>query len=296
MPILQDCALLALFCSVDDFCQVHLPTLNARAVPAKGKRNRPRSLSQSEIITLLIAFQQSQFRCFKAFYTGFVCTYWRQAFPRLVSYNRFVEFVPSVLTLLADYLKSLMGRCRGISFVDSTALAACHNRRITSHKVFAATAGRGKTSVGWFFGFKIHLAVNERGELIALAFTAGNIHDIRPVPALVRGLFGKVYADKGYLSEPLRLSLLEQGIELVTKVRKNMKPRPLSDFDEYLLQKRAFIETVIDQIKNIAQVEHTRHRASTGFVSNVLSALVAYCHQPKKPSLNLQVALPETCP
>lgn len=295
MLILQDSALVALFCSVDDFCQVHLPLLNARSLPCEGKRNRRRSLSQSEIMTLLIAFQQSQFRCFKAFYLGFVSAYWKQAFPRLVSYNRFIEFVPSVLTLLADYLKSLLGKCRGISFVDSTALAVCHNRRIGSHKVFATTAKRGKTSVGWFFGFKIHLAINERGELIALAFTTGNVHDIQPVPALARDLFGKVYADKGYLSEPLRKSLLEQGIELVTKVRKNMKPRLLSDFDEYLLQKRAFIETVIDQIKNIAQVEHTRHRASTGFLSNVLSALVAYCHQPKKPSLNLLVALPESC-
>lgn len=295
MIILQDSALVALFCSVDDFCQVHLPLLDARSLPTKGKRKRARSLSHSEIITLLIAFQQSQFRCFKAFYLGFVCTYWRQSFPRLVSYNRFIEFVPSVLVLLVNYLQSLLGKCRGVSFLDSTALAVCHNRRIKAHKVFAESAKRGKTSVGWFFGFKIHLAINERGELIALAFTAGNVHDTQPVPALVRPLFGKVYADKGYLSEPLRKSLLEQGIELITKVRKNMKPRPLIPVDKFFLQKRALIETVIDQIKNIAQVEHTRHRANTGFLSNVLAALVAYCHQPKKPSLKLQIALLQPC-
>ncbi len=144
-------ALTALFCSIDDFCQKRLPVLFQRAVPApKGSRRRARSLSESEIMTILVAFHQSQCRNFKAFYCGFVCQYWKGAFPGLVSYNRFVEFIPSVLVLLFDYLKSLFGRCTGISFVDSTALAVCHNRRIRQHKVFKSMTERGKTSVGWF--------------------------------------------------------------------------------------------------------------------------------------------------
>jgi len=292
MFILQDDSLLALFCSVDDFCQIHLPLLQAHCLPAKGKRNRARSLCQSEIITLLIAFQQSHFRDFKAFYLGFVCQFWRAAFPKLVSYNRFIEYVPSTLALIYAYLKSLLGNCQGILFLDSTALAVCHNRRIPQHQVFKESAKRGKTSVDWFFGFKLHLAINERGELVAIVFTTGNVHDITAVPALLLGLSGKVYADKGYLSQPLRESLSAQGIELITKLRKNMKSRSLSAVDEYLLKKRSFVETVIDQIKNIAQIEHTRHRSGTGFIANLLAALVAYCRQPKKPSLNLRVAIP----
>jgi len=101
-------------------------------------------------MTLVVAFHHSQFRNFKAFYLGFVCPFWHKAFPGLVSYNRFIEFIPSVIVFLAAYLKSLLGSCRGISFLDSTALAVCHNRRIHQHRVFQGIAQRGKTSVGWF--------------------------------------------------------------------------------------------------------------------------------------------------
>lgn len=287
MFILQDAALLALFCSVDDFCQESLPLLRAKSLAVPVKRNRARSLCESEIITLLIAFQQSKFRDFKTFYLGFVHSHWYKQFPKLVSYNRFIEFVPSVLVLLAAYLRSLFGRCKGVSFIDSTALKVCHNRRIHQHQVFAPVAKRGKTSMDWFFGFKLHLAINHQGEIINAVLTTGNVHDVVPVPNLLQHCFGKVYADKAYLSESLRQSLAMQGIELITKLRKNMPKRPLPQIDAWLLKKRALVESVIDQIKNISQVEHSRHRASTGFVANLLAALAAYCHQEKKPSLAL---------
>lgn len=287
MFILQDAALLALFCSVDDFCQITLPLLRARYLATPGKRNRARSLCESEIITLLIAFQQSHFRDFKTFYLGFVHTYWKKQFPKLVSYSRFIEFIPSVLVLLAAYLRSLFGKCEGVSFIDSTALKVCHNRRIHQHQVFASVAKRGKTSVDWFFGFKLHLAINHQGEIINAMLSTGNVHDVVPVLNLLQHCFGKVYADKGYLSEPLRQSLAIRGIELITKLRKNMPQRPLPQMDTWLLKKRALVESVIDQIKNISQVEHSRHRANTGFIANLLAALAAYCHQEKKPSIAL---------
>ncbi|MBC7806169.1 MAG: IS982 family transposase [Akkermansiaceae bacterium] len=291
MSILQADALLPLFCSVDDFCLTNLPLIASQLLSTKGKRNRVRSLSQSEIMTLLIAFQQSHSRNFKAFYLGFVCHYWKRDFPKSVSYNRFIEYIPSVIASLAADLKSLLGNCHGISFIDSTCLAVCHNKRINRHKVFAKTAKRGKTSVGRFHGFKLHLAINEQGELLALAFTAGNARDVQPVPTLLQGISGKVYGDKGYLSEPLRRGLLKQGIEIITKVRKNMKQRPLSAPEKSLLRKQSLVETVTDQIKNTAQIEHTRHRAGTGSLSNMLAALVAYCRQPKKPSIKAHISL-----
>lgn len=178
MFILQDDALLALFCSVDDFCKDFLPRLNACLLPDPKRRNRTRSLSESEIMTLLIAFHQNQFRNFKAFYRGFVCLYWQKAFPRLVSYNRFVEYISSAIVPLCAYLHSLFGKCTGITFADSTTLVVCKNPRIEQHRVFADVAKRGKTSTGWFFGFKLHSPKAEGFDTVGLApLPFGNVCD-----------------------------------------------------------------------------------------------------------------------
>ncbi len=216
------------------------------------------------------------------------CHYLRSEFPGLVSYTRFVDFIPSALLPLCAYFQqTCLGNCSGVSFIDSTSLDVCLNQRIASHKVFAGLAGRGKTSTGWFFGFKLHLVINDRGELLNVLLTPGNVDDRKPVPRLVRKLFGKVFGDKGYISQPL-YELLRQtfGVQLVTKLRSNAKNRlPMSLTDRILLRKRAIVESVIDQLKNISQIEHSRHRSVTSFLVNLLCGLIAYAHQPKKPSL-----------
>ncbi|CAG0935631.1 hypothetical protein TFLX_04479 [Thermoflexales bacterium] len=168
----------------------------------------------------------------------------------------------------------------------------CDPHRISQHKVLAGLARRGKTSTGWFFGFKLHLLVNDRGELVNFALSPGNTDDRRPVPTLVQHLFGKLFADKGYISQPLFQQWWDTfGLQLITKLKTNMKNRLLPLADKLLLRKRAIIETVFDQLKNISQIAHTRHRRVTNFVVNLLCGLMAYCHQPKKPSLHLD-ALP----
>jgi transposase len=211
-------------------------------------------------------------------------------FPGLVSYNRFVEFIPSVLLVLCAYLRtSCLGTCTGISFMDSTALAVCKNPRIHSHKVFAGLAQRGKTSTGWFLGFKLHLIFNDRGELLNLLLTPGNVDDRKPVPKMVRKLFGKLFVDKGYISKTLRDELLRTfNVQLVTGIRANMKNALMPLMDKILLRKRAIIETIIDQLKNISQIEHSRHRSPANFLVNLICGLIAYCRQPKKPSLGLE--------
>jgi hypothetical protein len=285
-------SLLHLFCSVDDFCHAFLPLWREQQLPAQGteckRRRRASRLSESEIMTIVIAFHASRFRDFKTFYLVQVCQTWRAEFPRAVSYNRFIELIPRTLVPLAAYLRSLCGRCSGISFLDSTALEVCDSHRINRHKVFAGIAQRGKTSTGWFYGFKLHLVVNDCGELLNLRLTPGNVDDRNPVPDLLAGMQGKFFADKGYISQALFDYLFKQDVELITRPRKNMKARLLSLTDAMLLRKRAIIESIIDQLKNISQIEHTRHRACTGFLWNLIAGLIAYCHQPKKPSLNLR--------
>ena len=282
-------SLLELFVSVDDFCQSFLPTWEARQLEdGSKKRLRRGQLSVSEIMTIIIYFHQSQYRNFKAYYTEHVCQHLRREFPNLVSYERFVALMPSVFGPLSAYLRSLYGRCHGISFIDSTALSVCDNHRIHHHKVFAGYADRGKGSMGWFYGFKLHLAVNDRGELLACQITPASTDDRKPVPELCKRLFGKLIADRGYISQALFEQLLETfNLQLITKLKKNMKNRLMPWIDKLLLRKRAIIESVIDQLKNISQIEHTRHRSPINAFINIIAGLIAYCHQPKKPSLNL---------
>jgi hypothetical protein len=281
-------SLLELFCHVDDFCQRFEPQWRQRLVQdGVLKRCRRSQLSTSEIMTLVIHFHQSRFRDFKTYYTQHVMKHLRREFPKLVGYTRLVELMGRALAPLAAYFCHCKGRCREVSFVDSTPLAVCHNRRIPRHKVFDGLAARGKTSMGWFYGFKLHLAVNDQGELLAFQLTPSNIDDRQPVPQLARDLFGNLFADKGYISQALFDTLFEHGVELITSVRRNMKNRLLPLTDKLLLRKRAIIETINDQLKNISQIEHTRHRSPLNFLVNLMAGLIAYCHQPKKPSLHL---------
>jgi hypothetical protein len=282
-------SLLELFVSVDDFCQVFLPFWERNLMQDGSKKRRRRGeLNVSEIMTIMIHFHQSHYRDFKTYYTNHVPEHLRSEFPHLVSYERFVILMPSVLGPLSAYLKSLYGRCHGVSFIDSTALAVCDNHRIHNHKVFTQLAQRGKGSMGWFYGFKLHLVVNDCGELLACQITPGNVDDRKPVPALSRRLFGKLIADRGYISQALFEHLLDTfGVQLITKLRKNMKNRLMPLLDKLLLRKRAIIESIVDQLKNISQIEHTRHRSPINCFINIIAGLIAYCHQPKKPSLNL---------
>jgi hypothetical protein len=288
-------SLLELYCNVDDFCQAFLPFWNRQQLASGEKqRQRARSLSISEIMTILIAFHQSHYRDFKAYYSQQVLQSWRSEFPTLISYTRFVEYIPSVLVPLIVYLRTCcLGECTGISFIDSTALDVCLNQRIHCHKVFAGLAARGQTSMGWFFDFKLHLVVNERGEILRFCITPGNVDDRKPAPGLAKHLFGKLFGDKGYISQTLAKSLREMfDIQLITKLRKNMKNQLMTLTDRTILRRRAIIETIIDQLKNISQIEHSRHRSILNFFVNVLCGLIAYCRRPSKPSLGLDIFLP----
>jgi len=280
-------SLLELFCDVDDFMLNFEAQWKASQLQASKQRESVGQLCPSEVMTILIHFHQSHYRTFKAYYQEHVQVDLTSEFPHLVSYPRFVALIPRMMLPLLAYLQSRYGTCTGISFIDSTSLEVCDPKRISQHRVFATDAKRGKTSMGWFYGFKLHLAVNDRGELLACCLTPGNVDDRKPVPAMVKKPRGKLFGDRGYISAPLTQLLFEQGLQLMTRLRKNMKNRLMHLSDKLLLRKRAIIETIIDQLKNISQIEHSRHRSPTNFVVHLIAGLIAYCHQDKKPSLHL---------
>lgn len=188
-----------LYSSADDFMQLFFP-IYTKQLLSDGQRLRKRNgrMSMSEMITRVILFHQSGYRCFKHFYAGYITLHLQAAFPALISYSRFIQLMPGILVPLCAYLQSLYGKPTGISYIDSATLAVCHNIRIPRHKVFAGIAERGKTSCGWFYGFKLHLITNEQGHLLNVKLTAGNTDDREPVPRIVTGLFGKLFGDKGY--------------------------------------------------------------------------------------------------
>lgn len=281
--------LVALFYLIDEFCKEFEPKWKAERL-ASGERQRIRAytMSLSEILTIIVHFHQSNHKTFKYYYLNYVCVQLRSDFPEVVSYNRFVELISEVTTPTVTLLASLLCSPSTANYIDSTKLVVCHNRRIRRNKVFKELAARGKSSMGWFYGFKLHLIVNERGELVSFFITPGNIPDnnIETVTKLAKTMAGKLFGDRGYISRDLFAALWEQGTHLITGIKKNMKNRLLPLMDKVMLRGRSIIETINDQLKNTEQIEHTRHRSPVNFGVNLFSGLIAYQLQPKKPSLN----------
>ncbi len=285
-----------LFCMADDFCKFFDAMMAKYTLKSDKKRSyyRESTMSKAEIMMIMILFHDSGYRCLKHFYLEKVCCHMRHLFPDVVSYNRFVELEKEVAVPLALFIKKvLLGKCTGISFVDSTPLSVCKNQRIHIHKVFKGIAQRGKCSMGWFFGFKLHLICNEMGELLNFMITPGDVDDRKPLEykAFVEFIYGKLVADKGYVSKNLFQRLFVDGIQLITKLKSNMKGALMRMSDKLLLRKRAIIETINDELKNVAQVEHSRHRCLDNFIVNLLGAIAAYCMFPKKPCINVQRTL-----
>lgn len=278
-----------LFCNIHDFwIKFELSWKQTLLAEGKSPPKRTPGLDASEVMTLVVLFHIIGYRNFKTFYNGYVLNYLKKEFPGCPSYNRFVELKKSIVFPLHCYLVNRFGKCSGISFIDSTPLKVCHQRRIHSHKVFKGMATRGKSSTGWFYGFKLHVIVNDCGELLSFMISSGNYDDRKPVPELSKRLFGKIFGDKGYISSKLNDFLLEKGVQLITKIKSNMKNKLMPMIDKVLLRKRGIIETIIDQFKNISQIEHSRHRSPINFIVNMFAGLIAYTYQPKKPCLNLE--------
>jgi hypothetical protein len=258
----------ALYCCLDDFCKVFGDWQAHRLIPSETTRQRPGKLSRSEMLFIMVLFHLSPFKHFKAFYLYGVGQKYRDCFGAIPHYDRFVSLMPRLFAPLMILLHSLSGEQTGIYFADSTKLAVCHNRRIHRHKVFDGLAERGKTSMGWFYGLKLHFVINHKGQIVALKITPGN-------------------TAKGYIGHALFHTLWRRGLHLITSIRRNMKNYLMPRADKIMLRKRFLIETVLDTLKSEMGLEHSRHRSPVKAVVHLLSCLVAYAFRPGKPSISL---------
>lgn len=286
--------LIAIFCDIHDFCKEFEPKWQAfllehqsNRIGEPKRRNRAPNLSLCEAMAVVVMFHQMRYRTFKDYYHQFVIRDLKKYFPSICSYSRFVHLMKTCIFPLFVFSQGCLGACTGISFIDSTILTVCHSRRIHSHRVFKKLAKRGKTSTGWFYGFKLHLIINDRGEILAYMLTAGNVDDRQPVPHLAKSLFGKLFGDKGYISQELFFKLYEEGIQIITKIKKNMKNRLIHLFDKILLKKRGIIECVNQKLKFCGQIEHHRHRNPVNFLVNLVAGIVSYAYEKSKPCIQL---------
>lgn len=278
-----------IFCLVDEFCKEYSEIVDKAIIGNPAKR--PSIMSQSEIITIAVIFQLSGFRTFKHCYVFYVKNHMKEDFPATVSYNRFTELSQQNLMAMTLFLKTCcLGDCTGISFIDSTPVRVCKNKRIYNHKVFKGIATTGKSTMGWFHGFKLHIIINDKGEILNFTITQANVDDRKPLKQerFLDKIYGKLFADKGYIGKELMEMLFVDGVHLITSIRNNMKNSLMTMSDKILLRKRSVIETVNDELKNICQIEHSRHRSFGNFLVNMIAGLIAYSFLPKKPSIKYQ--------
>jgi len=278
-----------IFCIVDEFCKEYDQIVDKSLLGNPPKR--PPRMSESEIITIAVLFHLGGFRTFKHFYIYYVQEHMQEEFPETVSYNRFTELMQKNLMPMTLFLKTCcLGNCTGISFVDSTPIRVCKNKRIKRNKVFKGIANTGKSTMGWFYGFKLHIIINDTGEILTFTITQASEDDRTPLKQerFLDKIFGKLFADKGYVGKDLAKLLFIDGIQMITHIKNNMKNCLMTLSDKILLRKRSVIETVNDELKNICQVEHSRHRSFGNFLSNIIAGLIAYSFLPKKPQIRFQ--------
>ena len=278
-----------LFYHIDEFCKTFENEIRKNSLPTDNFSIPKGALCLSEIMTIEVYFHYSGYKTFKDYFLKYEIAL-KQYFPKLTSYSRFTELQQQILLPMA-LLARIGGanKCNEVSFIDSFPLAVCHIKRASGNKTFKDLAKKGKTSVGWFFGFKVHLVISTKGEIIDFCITPGNVADnnLDVVNKITQNIVGKLIGDKGYISPKLFESLFSRQIKLITKIRQNMKNKLMDFYEKLLLKKRGLIESVIDILKNSFSIEHSRHRSPINFLSNVFSAIVAYSFRLKKPSIHL---------
>lgn len=274
-----------LFVCLDDFCKLYESSVKSRTLPKCKTRQRQGYLSLSEMLLIEILYHFSHYKNFKYFYLHDILGRHRNKFNKLPCYDRFVASKKRLFIPLTLLLHSLSGEETGLYFADSTPLKICHNKRINNHKVFDGLAARGKSTMGWFFGFKLHIVINHKGQIMAVKITPGNADDRVALEDMVKHLRGKCYADKGYIGKKIFAKLWSHGLHLITGIRRNMKNHLMPFIDKVLLRKRFVIETIFGVMKTDFNLEHSRHRSPINAFVSILACLVAYAYKTDKPKI-----------
>ena len=284
---IREIKLIEIFLKVDDFCLAAERWAKANKIHCSACQGR---LTISEILTILIFYQHSGYKCFQYYYESGILGHWSSCFPKAVAYHRFLDFIPRCFNHLfvLAHVQCAEAARTGTYFADSKKLPVCDNRRIGSNWVFKEVAKRGKSSTGWFYGLKLHLIINNLGEVVNFLITPANVADNneKVLLQLFEGVQGECYADKGYLSKLMGM-LFQKGLHLITKVRKNMKNQLMKLHQRLWLVKRAVIESVNDLLMSVFDIDHTRHRSPLNAMCHILAGLVAYGFYDDKPSVIL---------
>lgn len=286
--LINEKKLIEIFITCDDFDKSYELWQRQRSLGGDSCYTRIPAICDSEVLSLLVFYHWSGYKNFQYFYERFALIYLIDYFPTMPSYSRFVELIPRQAMKMFILLKvqSLMSQRTGVYIVDSKKLPVCHNKRIHSNKVFEGFASRGKSSTGWYYGLKIHLIINQLGEIVNFELTSANVSDNNAelLQKIFKDLKGTCYGDKGYLSK-LFDYFYQAGLKIVTKIRSNMK-NILMPLDEKInLKKRAVIESVNDILMSVFDIEHTRHRSPINAIIHTLGALVAYGFYEQKPTV-----------
>lgn len=284
--------IIGIFCDVHEFHLVfeRFRTGKVLSQTIDKRRLKPCGLCNSEVITILILYQLSHSKTFKYFYKDIVLGEMLSFFPNAPSYNHFISLMPRVFFELMCYVSHLGKKNKtGVYYADSKVIKVCHNLRQFNHKVFKGLATKGKSSTGWFFGFKLHLVVNTFGEIVKFAFTPGNVADnnFEMMTRFFADLKGKIFADRGYISSKAFKDLFAKGVTVITKVRSNMKNRLMDYHDRLVLQKRGIIESIFNLLMTIGNIEHTRHRSPANAFTHMMAALAGYNYYQRKPKYNI---------
>lgn len=286
--LINEKKLIEIFIFCDDFDKSYGSWLRQRSLGGATTTTRTPAISDSEVLALLIFYHWSGYKNFQYFYERFALVHLASYFPNMPSYGRFIELVPRQALKMYMLLKvqSLLSRRTGTYFIDSKKLPVCHNKRIHSNKVFEGFAARGKSSTGWYYGLKIHLIINQLGEIVNFELTPANVSDNNA--ELLQKVFGDLkgtcYGDKGYLSK-LFDYFYQNGLKIVTKIRSNMKNVFMPLHEKVNLKKRAVIESVNDILMSVFDIEHTRHRNPINAIVNTFGALAAYGFYEQKPTV-----------
>lgn len=251
-------------------------------------KRRTTNLCPAEVATICIAYHLSGYKCFEYYYRDCLLVRYLSCFPQAPSYKRFVALIIRVLPLLVLLLlyKCAQSVRTGYYFIDSKKLEVCHIRRELSHQVFNGLARKGKGSMGWFYGLKLHLVINHLGQVVRCIITPGNVADNNQalLRHMLHGLSGRCAGDKGYQSA-LFEEFCTSGLLLLVRPKKNMRQLPALPADMRLLRQRPLIESFNDILATVCDVEHSRHRNPYHELANIIAAVIAYQYIPLKPHI-----------